>query len=44
MPTTSNEEYKMNICKSPIDERDYCYENNDEFPIIFDMRKYLNKA
>ena len=44
MPTNSKEKYIINICKSPQDDRDYCYENNDKFPIIFDMRKQLNKV
>ncbi|MDA9216448.1 hypothetical protein N9O88_01340 [bacterium] len=44
MSTTSNINYTLNICKSPSDERDYCYENKDPFPIIFDMRKDLNKV
>ena len=44
MPSISKEKYIINICKSPQDDRDYYYENNDKFPIIFDMRKDLNKV
>ena len=44
MSITSKYHFTLNICKSPTDERDFCYENNDKFPIIFDMRKDLNKV